>query len=592
MRRPLALLLSGALLLAQAASSVPAFAQTYGATTTGAPVSPVVPIGGLQLAPVTPGADLRGGPTLGLTSILATAPIVFRAPPSARPAARTQPLASSDLALAGAKRTAPAGGPMLAGASLARSRDGLSPRADNAPFLNSFWTGSNRATPTAGDAVEAPEGSAAPQPLERPHTLRKPARSRATADGTVALYGSALAPALAASYGFKDAAHSIMQTLTHTLAIPAVHHAIPYAIAVAVLLLGKPIARLARRIVDKLADKANLPAGTKLVLRHAAGWATWIATGIVASQFAGIDPGTVAKSFGISSLAMSLALKGFLGNLIQGAALLLSHPFDIGDKIRVGKTEYTVVRMSLREVILHQEGASRNLHIAYSELAEGPITIFKAYQTGRSFTNLRPHDLAPPSIPKGRAWLKYAGYGALGLSLAVPGATVVHPWLLKTIPWLYAIGVAVATFFATRWAPKLAQRFAKAKGLGANETMLLSMAAPAATFLAGLATALRILGVSWEALAASAGVTGVIVTIAATEIIQSGIAALTLLVAQPFTLGDRIKVGDDHEGVVVDITLRHVVVKLDGPGEAFTLLPVGMFKKYEAPVEPDAQARK
>ncbi|MBI5200830.1 MAG: mechanosensitive ion channel, partial [Elusimicrobia bacterium] len=383
--------------------------------------------------------------------------------------------------------------------------------------------------------------------------------------------------------GFTDMAHTVIQTITNTLANPTVHAAIPYIIAAGVILLGKPLARLARRVVDKIADKAGWDAGTRLLARHAAGWASWIAAAIISSQFAGVEPITVAKSFGITTLAMSLALKGFLGNLIQGGALLLSHPFDIGDKIKLGKTEYKVLSMNLREVILTKDDGATHTHLAYSVLSEMPITIYRPYVTGKSFLELRRPDLKPPSIPRNKNWFRMAGYAALGLGVVFPGAAFVHPWLLKTIPWLYAIGVGVGTFFLARYAPKVIDRIAKARQWGANEQMIGRMAASAGVFLLGLATALRILGASWEALAASAGVTGIIVTIAATEIIQSTIASFTLLGAQPFTIGDRIKVGDDHEGTVVDITLRYVVIKNDGAPESFTILPVGLFSKFEAP---------
>ena len=52
-----------------------------------------------------------------------------------------------------------------------------------------------------------------------------------------------------------------------------------------------------------------------------------------------------------------------------------------------------------------------------------------------------------------------------------------------------------------------------------------------------------------------------------------------------------ITVGRSSGSVVVDITLRYVVVKNDGEPESFTLLPVGLFSKFEAPGDAGRRGR-
>ncbi|MBI4347657.1 MAG: mechanosensitive ion channel [Elusimicrobia bacterium] len=585
MRRPLSLALSAALVCAQGPAATSAFAQTVRAPAAGAPVVPTVvaPVTGMSAAPA---ALPSSAPSLTLRTTLALAPVVRGLSPDAvqsaagrLTAASGRTVAASALAGALAEPEGTGGSkPETVAGALQQAERGVRPGQDRQSNLHRFWTASVKPAAEPSDEVSAPETRPRPSGLE-PASPKKKTSPVARA----AMLGAAVTAPLLAAPWYKDAYQNVGRLIEKAVEVPGVSEAAPWVFAGLVVLLGKPLARLARKAVDKLGDRLGWEPGTKLVARHAAGWATWIAAGIASSQIIGVDPTTLAQTFGVTTLAMSLALKGFLGNLIQGGALLLSHPFDIGDKIRLGKHQYDVVSMNLREVILTKDGGATHSHFAYSVLADLPITILKKYVAGKSFVSLQAPDLKPPQLPS-LPWVRVAGLVA-GAGVAVPAALLAHSLLVSSLPILYAVGIGIGTFFLARWVPRLVERWAKARKWGANETMITRMSATAATYLIGLASALRVLGVSWQALAASAGVTGIVVTIAATEVIQSTIAAFTLLSTQPFTLGDRIKIGDDIEGTVVDITLRYVVIKRDEPGDVYSLIPVGKFTQFEAPGE-------
>lgn len=378
---------------------------------------------------------------------------------------------------------------------------------------------------------------------------------------------------------------TVTKTLAETAKIPWVAAALPYAGAVLTLAATRYAARLARKAADRWTESKKLPPGKRLLARHAATFATWGLGSFAATQVAGFEPLTFFTSLGIGTLMLSLSFKPFIANVIQGVFLMLDHPFDIGDKIRIDKVDYVVHGINLEEVELTRDGGETITTIPHEDLAGTAITIFKRYESRRSFVSLDRDDLRRlrPSA-KGLPGIgRMLGFAALGLGVALPGYFFVHPFLVSALPWLYAAGIGVATYFAIQRVPPLIERWMGGRDQDRNKATLARMAASATLFLIGLAAALRVLNVGWEVLGASAVGTGALVTVAATSIIQSFISFVRILAKQRFTLGSRIEAGD-QKGEVVDITHRYVVIKLDEPGDVYTLLPVTSFnKKYTAP---------
>lgn len=80
----------------------------------------------------------------------------------------------------------------------------------------------------------------------------------------------------------------------------------------------------------------------------------------------------------------------------------------------------------------------------------------------------------------------------------------------------------------------------------------------------GLLVTLQLLGLGdlvYSALA-SLGIVGLILSFALQDITKQFASGVLLLLSNPFTVGDRIKVGD-HEGEVLELQLRVTVLKTD-----------------------------
>ena len=75
----------------------------------------------------------------------------------------------------------------------------------------------------------------------------------------------------------------------------------------------------------------------------------------------------------MTGFALGFALKDTISNLISGVLILLYHPFEIGNRIKIGGYEGTVVSIDLRYTELEAEG--NKILIPNSKLFTDPITV-------------------------------------------------------------------------------------------------------------------------------------------------------------------------------------------------------------------------
>lgn len=68
---------------------------------------------------------------------------------------------------------------------------------------------------------------------------------------------------------------------------------------------------------------------------------------------------------------------------------------------------------------------------------------------------------------------------------------------------------------------------------------------------------------TWETIFAGSGIAAVVISMAAQKTFSNMITGITISAAKsrPFDVGDWIRIGDYQDGTVVDMTLRHIVIK-------------------------------
>jgi len=77
--------------------------------------------------------------------------------------------------------------------------------------------------------------------------------------------------------------------------------------------------------------------------------------GITALGSIGVNVSALVASLGISSFALSFAMKDVLSNVLAGIMILLYQPFKTGAHIEIDKLEGTVIDIDLRYITLQTE---------------------------------------------------------------------------------------------------------------------------------------------------------------------------------------------------------------------------------------------
>ncbi len=89
----------------------------------------------------------------------------------------------------------------------------------------------------------------------------------------------------------------------------------------------------------------------------------------------GINVSALVAGLGLTGFALGFALKDTISNLLAGVLILIYHPFNINDRIKVASYEGKVISIDLRYTEL--EGEESIVLIPNSKLFTEPIIIFK-----------------------------------------------------------------------------------------------------------------------------------------------------------------------------------------------------------------------
>ncbi len=425
-----------------------------------------------------------------------------------------------------------------------------------------FWTGS-RAKPQgegtpAVDASELSPGKASAARLSPARTTNVPHAA------------AAIPLAVSAVPGAAHAAGQLPPWAATSLQV-----ATPYLHAGGVVLATWLMTRMAARGLTALWKWKKWDPNAFLVARLGTKTAIWAVGGTIALKMAGMTWGALAAGLGIGGLAVTLSVKKFLGNFISGLTLFMSSPFKIGERIRVGQTDYTVKDMTFRNLVLQDQDGTFTL-MDYTTLTSKPIGLYRKLEKRSAALGLLAGSLKDQGNGKLVRVLRTLGVSALLGSLAWGGMKV-HTAVAFSRPYLHGGLALAAAWLAARGVGLLLQKLSKRYGWNQNVHALIRLASIGATWLLGGVFALHLAGVTWTALLTGAGVLGTALGIAATDVITNLLEASWMIFTQPFRIGDKITIGDS-EGVVSDMTLRYVVLETSRDGKLLsTLIPYALF---------------
>ncbi len=126
---------------------------------------------------------------------------------------------------------------------------------------------------------------------------------------------------------------------------PVVSHLLGALIVLtAVIIAG----RIARGLVNGALERTSADRQVRNLIHNLIS-VTTLAVGLLGGLSAlGVSVSVLVTSFGLTGLAVGLALQDLLRNILAGIFLLIEHPFRIGDAITVGDLSGTVETIELR----------------------------------------------------------------------------------------------------------------------------------------------------------------------------------------------------------------------------------------------------
>jgi small-conductance mechanosensitive channel len=269
---------------------------------------------------------------------------------------------------------------------------------------------------------------------------------------------------------------------------------------------------------------------------------------------------------------------------MEGVKVLLYHPFAVGDRVKIGDQEYTVLDMGLRSIsLVRPDGGA--VRMTYSQLSVQTMTIFKDYsQRGRPGTGIGAYPLSTQAgRPAGKATRQSLVKASLwtivgvGLAVALPLAPALLPVHALTawawLPYVKAAAAMLSTHFLARGAAVFIRRLAEDRVLRPQTAVALKLLVQSGLYLAGGSVALRFFGMTWPALLKSLGAPLIAVGWASSDFFEGFLNSLSV------TVGDVIEVYG-VTGTVVDRNLSYVV--LQRPDKSTTFVSYVVFKDWPA----------
>lgn len=483
--------------------------------------------------------------------------------------------------------------------------------------LDAAWEGS---APKAENAVPSVPSVPARTPALEPASAQ-PRLAAAAAAGPIA---APMAAAASANH------HWFAQIL---------HSAQPYLMVGAVLGGTWAAQKLVRWVVDGLARRGKWNPNTTDSVRFAATLVTWLVGAGVGMKMAGMATATILATYGV---AITLAVRKTVANLVQAVLILVQRPFVVGDTVRIGETMYKVEDMQLQFVKFRVVGKlvkdkpeklepgmavkplkdvdplgrdaddKGNKYVVvrervpgtqssdgpvveverfkYNQLSDSPVTLYRPYQPAQlkklEADKLKAAlDVAKRPLGKVVSAVQETGFwpllraflwmaGAISLIPLLPVIQGLIAWKLLALamPYVHGLAVFIATRNVANFLGRLVPVLFKKFGRSPQAAVVARLGVELAVWGIGLSAVMRSVGVQWDTVVTSLGVTAAAMTAAQTDVLNNFAQAFLLRLNRPFDIGDTVRVGGET-GVVVEMGMFYVVLK---PGDGVhTLVPYG-----------------
>jgi small conductance mechanosensitive channel len=152
--------------------------------------------------------------------------------------------------------------------------------------------------------------------------------------------------------------------------------------AVAILVIGRWLARMLTRTLQRLLERRNVDVALRSFATSLVFWLMIAFIIVAALSKLGIETTSFVALLGAAGLAVGLALQGSLSNFAAGVLIIMFRPFRIGDYVEAGGTAGVVKEITILTTIMFTPD-NKKIIIPNSAIMAGTITNYSANETRR-----------------------------------------------------------------------------------------------------------------------------------------------------------------------------------------------------------------
>jgi small conductance mechanosensitive channel len=142
--------------------------------------------------------------------------------------------------------------------------------------------------------------------------------------------------------------------------------------ALIVFVLGRWVARMVGRALDKLMERSHVDVSLRKFLGDVVYAILFVSVAVVALDTLGIKTTAVVAVLGAAGLAVGLALQGSLSNFAAGVMLIVLRPYKVTDLVQIGKYLGRVEAIKVFNTLLIT-GDNREITIPNGQIISAPI---------------------------------------------------------------------------------------------------------------------------------------------------------------------------------------------------------------------------
>ena len=166
-----------------------------------------------------------------------------------------------------------------------------------------------------------------------------------------------------------------MQGIWDKISGYVIQYGVIFITAILIFVIGKWVARLLSKIVEKTLEKAKVHKTLASFTKNIVYYVILLFVAIAALNKVGIETNSFVALVGAAGLAVGFALQGSLANFAAGVMIILFQPFEVGDTIEAGGAQGVVEEIQMFNTILSAPDNKRII-IPNAKVTSDKVVIF------------------------------------------------------------------------------------------------------------------------------------------------------------------------------------------------------------------------